>query len=247
MQQTKRDRWDDEHVYGGDAVGITGRAFDPAAGDSNPFASRWFPSILALEIGTVRGPAKDSRGHSQAHSRDERCQPVRSATDSRRTAQAGDRCRPDQSCKIHGEEKAAPVARLEDVPLQSNYELPARNQHRRSCRTAIYTSDRRLPWRHAPIRFKLKARPTLLDPHLRCAARVPRGSTPTSEEPRHAQIRVARQVAAPFSFALPRFRSLAVFLRRPERLARSLMDGRPKTATGAGHSELWANACSTAG
>ena len=39
-------------------------------------------SLLALEIRTQRGPAKDSRGHSQARSRDERCQPlVGSATD----------------------------------------------------------------------------------------------------------------------------------------------------------------------
>jgi hypothetical protein len=66
------------------------------------------------------GPAKDSPGHSQAYSRDERCHPlVGSAADSLRTAQAGDRCRPDHGCKIHGEEKAAPVARMEDVPSQS--------------------------------------------------------------------------------------------------------------------------------
>ena len=64
--------------------------FDLAAGDSNPLASRGFPTISALEIRTARGPAKDSRGHSQVHSRDERCQPlVGIATDSRRTAQAG--------------------------------------------------------------------------------------------------------------------------------------------------------------
>jgi hypothetical protein len=47
----------------------------PQARDSNPLASRGFPSLLALEIGKARGPAKDSPGHSQAHSRDERCQP----------------------------------------------------------------------------------------------------------------------------------------------------------------------------
>ena len=38
---------------------------------------------------------------------------------SRRTAQAWDRCRPDHGCKIHGPEKAATVARLEDLPSQS--------------------------------------------------------------------------------------------------------------------------------
>jgi hypothetical protein len=30
-----------------------------------------------------------------------------------------DRCRPDHGCKIHGPEKAATVARLEDLPSQS--------------------------------------------------------------------------------------------------------------------------------
>jgi hypothetical protein len=79
-----------------------------------------FPSLLALEIATAQRPAKDPRGHSPPHSRDERCQPlVGSAADSRRTAQAWDRYRPDHGCKIHGPEKAATVARLEDLPSQS--------------------------------------------------------------------------------------------------------------------------------
>jgi hypothetical protein len=104
---------------------------------------RFFPKVLdALEIlkprrsrvgiarvsgligagnhGRAAGPAKDARGHSPAHSPDERCQSaVGSATDSWRTAQAWRRCRPDDRCKIHGKEKAATVARLEDLPSQS--------------------------------------------------------------------------------------------------------------------------------
>ena len=44
---------------------------------------------------------------------------VGSATDSRRTAQARHRCRPDERSKIHGKETAATVAGLEDLPLQS--------------------------------------------------------------------------------------------------------------------------------
>jgi hypothetical protein len=73
-----------------------GRAKDPPARDRYQLASRWFPRLLALEITTARRPAKDPRGHSPSSSRDERCQPpVGSATDSRRTAQAWDRRRPD--------------------------------------------------------------------------------------------------------------------------------------------------------
>src|ERR1700751_117393 len=88
-----------------------GRAKDPPARDSYPLASSWFPSLLALEITTAQRPGKDPRGHSPPHSRNERCQPlVGSAADSRRTAQAWDRCRPDHGCKIHGKEKAAAVA-----------------------------------------------------------------------------------------------------------------------------------------
>jgi hypothetical protein len=93
---------------------------DPPAGNRYPLASRWFSSLLAFEITRARRPAKDPRGHSPTHSRDERCQPlVGSATGSRRTAQARDRCRPDHGCKIHGQKKAATVARLEDLPSQS--------------------------------------------------------------------------------------------------------------------------------
>jgi hypothetical protein len=97
-----------------------GCAKDPPTRDRYPLASRWFPSLLALEITTAQRPAKDPRGHSPAHSRDERCQSlVRSAADSRRTAQARGRRRPNHGCKIHGQKKAATVARLEDLPSQS--------------------------------------------------------------------------------------------------------------------------------
>jgi len=59
------------------------------ARDRYPLASRWFPSLWALEITTARRPAKDLLGHSPPHCRDECCQPfVGSATDLRRTAQA---------------------------------------------------------------------------------------------------------------------------------------------------------------
>jgi transposase InsO family protein len=45
--------------------------------------------------------------------------PVGSAPDSWRTAQARDQCRSDHGCKIHGQEKAATVAGLEDLSSQS--------------------------------------------------------------------------------------------------------------------------------
>jgi hypothetical protein len=97
-----------------------GCAEDSSARDRYPLASRWFQSVLVLEITTARRPAKDRCGHSPTHSRDEcRQSLVGSATDSRRTAQARDRCWPDHGCKIHGQEKAATIARLEDLPSQS--------------------------------------------------------------------------------------------------------------------------------
>jgi hypothetical protein len=49
-----------------------GRTEDPQAGDGDPLAPRWFPRLLTLEITTARRPAKDTRGHSPAHSQDER-------------------------------------------------------------------------------------------------------------------------------------------------------------------------------
>jgi hypothetical protein len=80
---------------------------------------RWHravPSLLALEIKTVRWPAKDTGGHSPAHSRHERREPALGRTaDPRRTAQAWHRYRADHRGKIHGEEKAATVAALEDL------------------------------------------------------------------------------------------------------------------------------------
>ena len=82
----------------------------------DPLAPRWFPSLLALEITTARWPAKDTGGHSAAHSRHERREPALGSTaDPRRTAQAWHRCRSDHRGKIHGEEKAATVAGLEDL------------------------------------------------------------------------------------------------------------------------------------
>jgi hypothetical protein len=51
-----------------------------------------------------------------AHSRHERREPALGSTaDPRRTAQAWHRCRADHRGKIHGEEKAATVAGLEDL------------------------------------------------------------------------------------------------------------------------------------
>jgi hypothetical protein len=85
-----------------------GCAKDPPARDRYPLASRWFPS-LALEITTARGRAEYPRGHSPPHSRDERCQPlVGSAADSRRTAQAWDRCRPDHGRKYMARRRRPP-------------------------------------------------------------------------------------------------------------------------------------------
>jgi hypothetical protein len=96
-----------------------GRAKNPPARDGHPLASRWVPILLALEIAAPRGPTKNARRHSPAHSRDESRQPiVGSATHPRRAAQARHRCWPDHSGKVHGEEKAATVAGLEDIPSQ---------------------------------------------------------------------------------------------------------------------------------
>jgi hypothetical protein len=65
--------------------------------------------------------APSIRGFSKPSTRDERCQSlVWSATYSRRTTQARDRGRPDHGCKVHGQEKAPTVARLEDPPSQSS-------------------------------------------------------------------------------------------------------------------------------
>src|SRR5436190_2315659 len=66
------------------------------------------------------GPTKETGRHSPAHSRHERREPALGSTaDPRRTAQAWHRCRADHRGKIHGEEKAAAVAGLEDLPAQS--------------------------------------------------------------------------------------------------------------------------------
>src|SRR5437763_14797636 len=48
-----------------------GRAEDPQAGDGDPLASCWFPSLLALEITTARRAAGDATGDPTAHSQHE--------------------------------------------------------------------------------------------------------------------------------------------------------------------------------
>src|SRR5262249_8266541 len=97
-----------------------GRTENSQAADGDPLAPRWFPSLLALEIPTAPWPAKDTGGHSPAHSRHERREPALGSTaDPRRTAQAWHRCRADHRGKIHGEEKATTVAGLEDLSAQS--------------------------------------------------------------------------------------------------------------------------------
>jgi hypothetical protein len=64
-----------------------GRSENPQARDGTALAQRGFPDVVALEVTAVRRAAKDARGHSPAHSRDERCQPtVGTASDSRRAA-----------------------------------------------------------------------------------------------------------------------------------------------------------------
>ena len=85
---------------------------------------RWhragFRAYWGLEIMRARRPAKDTGGHSPTHSRHERREPaLGSATDPWRTAQAWHRCRADHRGKIHGQEKAAAIAGLEDLSAQS--------------------------------------------------------------------------------------------------------------------------------
>src|SRR6516225_4450807 len=100
--------------------GSTGRTENSQTADGDPLAPRWVPSLLALEITTAWWPAKDTGGHSPAHSRHERREPALGSTaDPRRTAQAWHRCRADHRGKIYGEEKAATVARLEKLSAQS--------------------------------------------------------------------------------------------------------------------------------
>src|SRR5262249_34038531 len=99
---------------------LIGRTENSQAADGDPLAPCWVPSLLALEITRARRPAKDTGGHSPAPSRYERREPaLGSATDPRRTAQAWHRCRADHRGKIHGEEKAATVAGLENLSAQS--------------------------------------------------------------------------------------------------------------------------------
>src|SRR6266478_5402949 len=102
------------------APGSIGRTENSQAADGDPLAPRWVPSLLGLEITRARRPAKDTGGHSPTHSRHERREPaLGSATDPWRTAQAWHRCRADHRGKIHGQEKAATIAGLEDLSAQS--------------------------------------------------------------------------------------------------------------------------------
>src|SRR6516225_2224198 len=100
--------------------GSTGRTENSQTADGDPLAPRWVPSLLALEISTAWWPAKDTGGHSPAHSRDERREPALGSTaDPRRAAQAWHRCRADHRGQIHGEEKGATIAGVEDLSAQS--------------------------------------------------------------------------------------------------------------------------------
>jgi len=102
------------------APAVLGRPENSQAAHGDPLAPRRVPSLLALEITTARWPAEDTDGHSPAHSRHEHREPALGSTaDPRRTAQAWHRCRADHRGKIHGEEKAATVARLENLFAQS--------------------------------------------------------------------------------------------------------------------------------
>jgi hypothetical protein len=73
-----------------------------------------------VEITPARWPANDAGGNPPAHSPNERRQPaVGSTADTRRIAQTRHRCRTDDGCKVHDEEKATAIARLESLPSQS--------------------------------------------------------------------------------------------------------------------------------
>ena len=90
------------------------------SGNGDPLASRWFSSLLALQILSSQWSAKDIRRDSPARSGDEPRQSILGRTaHPRRVTQARYRRRPDDRGKIHGEEKAATVTGLEDVSSQS--------------------------------------------------------------------------------------------------------------------------------
>jgi hypothetical protein len=95
----------------------SGRLEDRQAGDRDPLALCWLPSVLALEIKTAQWPSKGPAGNSSAHSRDEPRQPIMGrTTDSWRASQARHRCQTNHRCKVYGEGKATTVPRVEDVP-----------------------------------------------------------------------------------------------------------------------------------
>jgi hypothetical protein len=94
------------------------------SGNGDPLASRWFSSLLALQIPSSQWSAKDIRRDSPAGSGDEPRQSVLGRTaHPRRVTQARYRRRPDDRGKIHGEERAAAVTGLEDV---SSLPMPSR-------------------------------------------------------------------------------------------------------------------------
>ena len=79
------------------------RARHRTAGDRSALASRGLSILLALEVETPAGTSGRTSGDPPVDPRDEHCQSVvGSAADSRRTAQARDRCRADQRRQVHG-------------------------------------------------------------------------------------------------------------------------------------------------
>ena len=97
-----------------------GRSEDHNAGDPAALAPCRLPSLLALEVPAARWSAVDPGRHSPSDPRDEHCKPALGrAPNTRGTAQARHRCRPDHGRKVHGKETAIAVAGLEDVPAQS--------------------------------------------------------------------------------------------------------------------------------
>src|SRR4051812_48026539 len=83
-------------------------------------ASRGLSVLLALEVEAAVRASCGVSGYPPVGPRDKQCQSVvGSATDSRRTAQARDRCWADQRRQIHGTETRTSVAGMEDLSSQS--------------------------------------------------------------------------------------------------------------------------------
>ncbi len=80
----------------------------------------WVPPVLAMEVEITRWPSEAVGGHPAVDQRNQPCQAALGCSeDSRRTAQAWRRCRPDDRSQIHGEEQETAVARMEDISAQS--------------------------------------------------------------------------------------------------------------------------------